>query len=162
MTIRTASEAPGSRRGGGRTAALVAALALALAPRVAAAQGVLLELRPRANDTLRRPSLGRLRVEVGDDVVGDRVRDREVEQDPAGAQDQEAVAGLLDVGDDVGRQEGGRPVGADAVDQDVQKLPASQRIQARHASLSVGRVRKSGRGHGARRSGTGTDDRTAR
>ena len=62
MTIRTASDAPGRRRragrasrpAAGRRAALLAAgLLLCGAPRVAAGQGVLLELRPRANDTLR-------------------------------------------------------------------------------------------------------------
>ena len=48
----------------------------------------------------------------------------------AAAEHQQPVAGLLDVGDDVRRQERGRAVGADRVDQDVQELATRQRVEA--------------------------------
>ena len=46
-------------------------------------------------------------------------------------EDEQPVAGLLDVGDDVRRQERRRAVGADRIDQHVQEFATGQRIQAR-------------------------------
>ena len=63
-------------------------------------------------------------------VFRDGARDREVEQRLARAKDEQPIARLLDIGDDVRGQEGGRAVGADGVDQDVQELAAGQRIEA--------------------------------
>ena len=64
-------------------------------------------------------------------MLGDRPGDREVEQHAPATEHEEPVAGLLDVGDDVGREEHGRTVGTHRVDQDVEELAARQRVKAR-------------------------------
>ena len=56
--------------------------------------------------------------------------DRQVEQRLAGAEHEQPVAGLLDVGDDVRRQERRRAVGVDRVDQDVEEFATRQRVEA--------------------------------
>jgi hypothetical protein len=54
-----------------------------------------------------------------------------VEQDLAAAEDRQPVAGFLDVGDDVGRQQRGRSVRAHRFEQDVDELAAGERVQVR-------------------------------
>ena len=61
-------------------------------------------------------------------MVGERLRDRQVEQSVALAEDDQAVAGLLDVRDDVGRQERRVALGTDGLDEDVEELPTGERI----------------------------------
>ncbi len=57
--------------------------------------------------------------------VGDGV----VEEDATDAQHDEPVTGLLDVGDDVAREQGGGSVAADRIGQDVQELASGKRIK---------------------------------
>ena len=63
-------------------------------------------------------------------MLGDRAGDRQVEQHRAAAEHEQPIACLLDVGDDVRRQERRRAIGPNRVDQDVQELATRQRIEA--------------------------------
>ncbi len=60
----------------------------------------------------------------------DGAGDGEVQQGPSGAQDEQPVAGLLDVGDHVRGEERRRTIGPDRVDEDVQEFAAGQRVEA--------------------------------
>ena len=73
---------------------------------------------------------------VDDPVLGDRALDRQVEEDPAAAEDEEVVARLLDVGDDMRGQERGDAVGPDGIDEDVQELAACERVETGEGSSS--------------------------
>ena len=58
-------------------------------------------------------------------------RDRDGQQRPPTAEDDEAVAGLLDVGDDVRREQRGRARRPNGIDEDLEELAAGERIEAR-------------------------------
>ena len=63
-------------------------------------------------------------------MMGEGFGDRQVEQRVALAEDDQPVAGLLDVGDDVRRQQSRVSRGADRLDQDVEELPPGERVEA--------------------------------
>ena len=60
-----------------------------------------------------------------------RLGDRQVEEGVALAEDDQPVAGLLDVRDHVRREKGGVAFRVDGVDEDVEELASSQRVEAR-------------------------------
>ena len=68
--------------------------------------------------------------EIDHDMLRDGAGDRQVEQGLASTEHEQSVARLLDVGDDMRRQEGGRTIGADGINEHVKELAAGQRVQA--------------------------------
>src|SRR5258706_6775912 len=63
-------------------------------------------------------------------MVGQRLRDRQVEEGMALAEDDEPVAGLLDVGDHVRREEGRVALGTNGLDEDVEEFPPGEGVEA--------------------------------
>ena len=64
-------------------------------------------------------------------MLRDGPRDRQVEQRLASTEHEQPVAGLLDVGDDVRREQGGRATLPDGVDKHAQELAPGEGIEAR-------------------------------
>ena len=84
--------------------------------------------RERTDDALGRDR--RAGGTVDDAVMGEGFGDRQVEERVALTEDDQPVAGLLDVGDDVRRQQSRVSRGADRLDQDVEELPPGERVEA--------------------------------
>jgi hypothetical protein len=63
--------------------------------------------------------------------MADRLGDRQIEERPAAPENDDPVARLLDVGDDMGRQERGVAAGANGLNENVEELAPGERIEAR-------------------------------
>ena len=64
-------------------------------------------------------------------MLDDSAGDRQVEQCLATPKDQQSIARLLDIGDDVRRQEGGRAIFADGIHEHMQELASGEWVQTR-------------------------------
>ena len=85
---------------------------------------------PDSRTIRRTEARHRVRVLRRRDPVGiSSGRHRVVQQHVADAEDDQAVTGLLDVGDDVARKEGGCAVAAHRIGQDVEELASRQRVE---------------------------------